>query len=182
MKNSHRLILGKWKKILLAGIITISAVSITNTLFEKQVDILLGRIYFVYLYFKNDSLVKFSDVTLDVPFYYIRTQSEDHLTLLHYPTGNGLIMASTGSHLSRIEFVERYSTFLQLSGLKKVNEGIVHVGGVQGYSIEAMSKTDPNYFRIFVVVPDKNFFIEYMGNEKEKETFFSVIKSVSFGN
>jgi hypothetical protein len=179
MNNSQRLIVGKWKKILLAGIITIAAVSITNTLFEKQVDNLLGR---VYLYFTNDSLVKFSDVTLDVPIYYIRTQSKDYLTLLHYPTGDGLIMARLGSHLSRNEFVERYSTFLPQAGLKKVNEGIVHVGGVQGYSIEAMSKTDPNYFRIFIVVPDKNFLINYMGNEKEKETFFSVIKSVSFEN
>ena len=169
----------KWKQRLLAGIIIFAAVSTTYALFKHQFDILPG---YIYLYFKNDPSVRFNSVNLVVPYYYVRTQSEDQLPLLHYPTRAGLIMASLGKHQSRIEFIKKHETFIPQAGLKRVKEELINVGGVEGHLIEAMDKTDPNDFRIYVGVPEKNFFVEYMGNEKEKETFFSVINSVSFKN
>lgn len=130
-----------------------------------------------FLYLKNSEEMTFEGISLKVPFYYIRTQNGDKLTLLKFPPGGGSIFLEK-KYISNDTFKKEIKIALHNLHYEIIKEGNIKIDNEKGFYVTASKTSNPSDYREYVNISDKKIVISFLGDKSDSENFWEVVKNI----
>ena len=129
------------------------------------------------LYIFNSEEVKFNEVKLKIPYYYIKKNLRNRLSLSEYPSRSASITLTKDKHLS-IGLIEGYKIAYKKQGYKYVNEGKVIIDNEEAYLLKMIKEKDKEKHLYMILLPNINIMISYQGSTKGLEDFEKIVSQI----
>jgi hypothetical protein len=131
------------------------------------------------MYFQNPKEIKFSGMSIIVPFRYTRVQDKDNLTLLCFPKGRGVIFFNN-EYLSKERFDNEFKKAQHEMHYELISEGEIIIDNEKGYFFTGSKKTNPSEYKEYLTIPTRNITASFLGDKKYSLNFWKIVKQIHF--
>lgn len=164
------------KKLINYLVVLIILLSIIAIYYNRiQYGITLG-----YMYLVNTKVINVNNISVKLPYSYVRNISNDDLSFSKYPSGDGTVYVKSNFEMDSDGFRNSYVRLLSKSNMKLYKEENVSIDNNSAYSLYFKQNESSDVTDIYILIPTKKVMINYYGNSNSWNDYFSVIKTIKF--
>lgn len=134
----------------------------------------------VYMYFTNKENITLNNMSLALPFNYVRDKTDQDLTFSKYPSGGGYVYITSSFDMDKDEFSKKYKLLTKKFKMEPYAENDVLINNNKAYFLGLRSIESPDIADIYILIPSKRVMINYYGSYSKWDEYYSVIKSIKF--
>lgn len=144
------------------------------------VEAINDKVGLLYLRIVNTESVKIGNVTINIPYRYVRKIQQSDVTFTDFPDGEGTVIIRSQFVYDFDIYVDNYVKHVESANCKIVETGKVTIGGEKGYLIKSDCSSNKHCQEITILVPDKHVMINYQGSYDKWDDYFVIMHSIRF--
>jgi hypothetical protein len=159
--------------LIVLGLVVVYAV------FNKSINDEVGLLY---LRVANTESIKINNLSIEVPYKYVRKVQQSDVTFTDFPDGQGTIIVRSEFVYDFDKYVDNYLRHIKLINYELIETGKVTISGAQGFLIRSGSISHKDIEEVTVLIPEKRVMVNYKGNHHKWDDYFTIIQSIKFTN
>ena len=159
--------------LIILGLVVLYAV------FNKSINYEVGLLY---LRVTNNELININNLSIEVPYKYVRKVQPSDVTFTDFPDGQGKIIVRSEFVYDFDKYVDNYLRHIKSINYEVIETGKLTIGGAQGFLIRSGSSLHRDIEEVTVLIPEKRVMVNYKGNHHKWHDYFTIIQSIKFTN
>lgn len=146
-------------------------------IFFKQIE---NSIVLVFMYYSNREPIIVKNLSISLPYNYLRSIDNDGFSFTKYPSGDGYVHIKNNFEMSKDKFIQRYKSLLNKNDMKSYREEEIVIDNTAAYIICFRQSENSNIVDNYVNIPSRKILINYYGNINTWNEYFSVLSTIKF--
>lgn len=158
-------------------IIVLGLLVAVYAVFSKTINNKAGLLYLKII---NTEAVKINNISIKVPYKYVRKIEPTDVTFTDYPDGEGTIIVRSRFVYDLNKYVDNYLRHIESNNYQIIETGKVIIGGAQGYLIKSGHSSQKDIQEVTILIPDKQVMINYKGKGRKWDEYFTIVETIRF--